>query len=30
MGYLDKKKTDELNKIKRERKIGNGQPQESL
>ncbi len=23
MGYLDKKKTDELNKIKRERKIGN-------
>jgi hypothetical protein len=23
MGYLDKKKADELNKIKRERKIGN-------
>ena len=23
MGYLDKEKTDELNKIKRERKIGN-------
>ena len=23
MGYLDKEKTDELNKLKRERKVGN-------